>query len=313
MPAWFWVAAGLAVLVLVLVAVVAVLVVVYQDNVVYVTHVYEQPVLPEDLGFVEHESYENVVLKTRDGEQLHGVFFKAAAAAPPDVAAGRRICDGESTPTILWLHENAGSLVSRIPQVSDVVRLVGCNVFLFDYRGYGASSGAPSEQGLKIDAEDALAWLAQRPDIDANKIVVFGRSLGGAVAVHLATEPTTRDRIAALLLENTFTTLPDLAVALLPPLRLLVPYLRSQWRSIDAVRKHGLRVPTLFFAALRDRTVPHAQMLKLYLAARSSSAPELRDRIQMRVFAHGGHMTLPQDNLMYHSYLRDWLADVFCR
>ena len=311
MPVWFWVAAVFVVLLLLLVAAAALLVVVYQDKIVYAAHVDEQVVLPEDLGYVEHESYENVVLTTRDGEKLHGVFFWAAAAPLPEEAAGRRISWGDSTPTVLWLHENAGSIASRLPQVSDVVRLVGCNVFIFDYRGYGASSGTPSEQGLKIDAEDALLWLTRRPDIDKSRVVVFGRSLGGAVAVHLATEPSTRDLFAALLLENTFASLPELAVALFSPLRLLLPFLHNHWGSVDAVRRHGLRVPTLFFAALRDRTVPHAQMLKLYLAARSSSTPKARDRIQMRVFAHGGHMTLPQENLMYHSYLRDWLDSVF--
>lgn len=286
---------------------------VFQERLVYVPDIGEPPLVPEQLGFVAGESYEDAVVPTPDGERLHGVLFRARA-----VVAGLRAGEPlrteavRRTPTLLWLHANAGSLASRLPAVRAVVAQVRCNVFIVDYRGYGASTGTPSEAGLQTDGAAALRWLRARRDIDAAKIVVFGRSIGGAVALHLATDPATATAFGALLLENTFTTLPDLARALLPrPLRPLARHARSQWRSIDRVRAHGVRVPTMFFAAVHDEMVPHAHMRALYDAARAHSAPALRPHIAMRTFLRGGHMTLPDANLMYHSWLHDWLADVF--
>lgn len=300
--------AGLGLAVLVVVGLL-----VFQDRLVYVPDIPEPALVPEALGFVAGETYEDVVVPTPDGERLHGLFFRARA-----VAAGLRAGEplrGEAvrrTPTLLWLHANAGSVVSRLPAVRAVVARVQCNVLIVDYRGYGASTGAPSEAGLCTDAAAALGWLRARRDVDAAAIAVFGRSLGGAVAVHLATTAATATAFGALLLENTFTTLPDLARTLLPrPLRPLARFARSQWRSIDRLRAHGVRVPTMFFAAVHDEMVPHAHMCALHAAACAHSPPALRPRIAIRKFLRGGHMTLPDANLMYHSWLHDWLADVF--
>ena len=309
MPTWLLVVLGIiaAVILLLLIAVV-----VFQDRVVYIPDIDEPQMSPEMFGFVEGVSYEDLMIPTRDGEQLHALFFKARA-----VVHGERAGDPlhreavKTTPTILWLHANAGTVDLRLPTIHDVVAYAKCNVFIIDYRGYGDSTGKPSEPGLKIDAEDALQYLRSRSDIDTSKIVVFGRSLGGAVAVHLATNPATADKFGALLLENTFTTLPDLAVSLLPLLLLVVPFSRNQWRSIDEIRKHGLKVPTMFFAAVHDEMIPHQQMCDLYETACSSVPEDFRQKIRMRKFLRGRHMSLPESNLMYFSWLRDWLVEVF--
>ena len=309
MPTWLIVVIGIG-LAFVLLVVVGLLV--FQDSLVYVPDVGEPALEPEQLGFVAGYSYEDVALATPDGERLPAMFFRARA-----VAAGLRAGEPlrteavRRTPALLWLHANAGTLVSRLPAVRDVVARAGCSVLIVDYRGYGASTGAPSEAGLRTDAETALRWLRARADVDAAQIVVFGRSIGGAVAVHLATAPATATLFGALVLENTFTTLPDLARTLLPrPLRPLARFSRNQWRSLDRLCAHGVRVPTMFFAAVHDEMVPHAHMCALHAAARDHSDPALRPRIAIRKFLRGGHMTLPDANLMYYSWLHDWLAEV---
>ena len=90
-------------------------------------------------------------------------------------------------PTVLYLHGNAGNIGHRLVNVQGLYNSIGCNVALVEYRGYGRSEGTPSEEGLCMDAQAALDFLLTRSDINTEKILVFGRSLGGAVAIDLAT------------------------------------------------------------------------------------------------------------------------------
>ena len=309
MPTWLLIVIGVILAPIVLAAVCVVLL---QDRIVYVRDIGEPMLLPEMYGFEEGVSYENVTINTRDGERLHGWFFKARMVVNGERAGNPLLQESvKLTPTIFWLHANAGTVCLRLPSIYNVVTFAKCNVFIIDYRGYGLSTGLPSEQGLKIDAEDSLKYLLSRSDIDPKKIVVFGRSLGGAVAVHLATNPETADKFGALVLENTFSTLADLAVKLLPAFRPLVPFLHSHWLSIEEIKKHSVKVPTMFFAAVHDEMIPHEQMCALYEAARQSLDENKRDMVRIRKFLRGGHMSLPESNLMYYSWLRDWLAEVF--
>ena len=90
-------------------------------------------------------------------------------------------------PTVLYLHGNAGNIGHRLVNVQGLYNSIGCNVALLEYRGYGRSEGTPSEEGICMDAQAALDFLLTRSDINTEKILVFGRSLGGAVAIDLAT------------------------------------------------------------------------------------------------------------------------------
>ncbi len=113
--------------------------------------------------------------------------------------------------TVLFCHGNAGNLSHRIGTLGVLHDHVGVSVLIFDYRGYGRSEGKPNETGILADARAARAWLAQRAGIEETEIVVLGRSIGGAVAVDLAC-----DGAKALVLESTFTSLPDMAARLYP-------------------------------------------------------------------------------------------------
>ncbi|KAI3699431.1 hypothetical protein L2E82_43741 [Cichorium intybus] len=153
---------------------------------------------------------------------------------------------------IPFFQQNAGSILlsdiaHRLEMVCIMLQKLHCNVFMLSYRGYGASDGFPSEQGITMDVQAALDHLSQRTDINTSQIVVFRRSLGGAVgAVVTKNNP---DKVAALILENTFTSILDMAGVILPFLKYFIGVssstsknpkflnfvVRSQWSIIDVI------------------------------------------------------------------------------
>ncbi|EPS64763.1 hypothetical protein M569_10016, partial [Genlisea aurea] len=241
------------------------LLVAFQEKLVYV------PVLP---GLTRSYSVtparfrllsEDVWLTSSDGIRLHSWFIKPF----PD-------CRG---PTMLFFQENAGNIAHRLEMVAILLQRLHCNVFMLSYRGYGASDGFPSQVGITKDAQAALDHLIQRTDIDTSRIVVFGRSLGGAVGATLT--KNNPDKVAALILENTFTSILDMAGVLLPILkwfigksgckgpRILNFLVRSPWNTIDVVGQ--IKQPILFLSGLRDEMVPPSHMEMLYAKAAANN------------------------------------------
>ncbi|XP_016510724.1 alpha/beta hydrolase domain-containing protein WAV2 [Nicotiana tabacum] len=237
----------------------------FQEKLVYVpvlpglTKSY--PITPARLRLL----YEDVWLRSSDGVRLHAWFIKVF----PN-------CRG---PTIIFFQENAGNIAHRLEMVRIMLQRLQCNVFMLSYRGYGASDGYPSQLGITKDAQAALDHLVQRTDIDTSRIVVFGRSLGGAVGSVLT--KNNPDKVAGLILENTFTSILDMAGVLLPflkwviggsgskGLKLLNFVVRSPWNTIDVIGE--IRQPILFLSGLQDEMVPpvHMQMLYAKAAARN--------------------------------------------
>ncbi|WVZ66653.1 hypothetical protein U9M48_015843 [Paspalum notatum var. saurae] len=203
-------------------------------------------------------AYEDVWLRAADGVRLHSWFIRHSPT-----------CQG---PTILFFQENAGNIAHRLEFVRLMMQRLQCNVFMLSYRGYGESDGYPSQKGITYDAQAALDHLAQRKDIDTTRIVIFGRSLGGAVGAVLA--KNNPDKVAALILENTFTSILDMAGIMLPFLRwfiggssskgpkLLNCVVRSPWNTLDIVGE--VKQPILFLSGLQDELVPPPHMKTLY-------------------------------------------------
>ena len=135
---------------------------------------------------------------TSDGLSLHGWFARKNLG---NVGASE-------TPqyTLLFCHGNAGNITHRLENLAYLVQL-GLQVFIFDYRGYGKSEGRPSEDGLYRDALAAYDYMVSRDDVKNQSLIIFGRSLGGAVAVELATQRPCHK----LILESTFTSAQDMA------------------------------------------------------------------------------------------------------
>ena len=141
---------------------------------------------PSDIGLL----FDNIKLETADGIQLSGWFV------PHDEARG----------VILFCHGNAGNISHRLESIQVFHRL-GLEVFIFDYRGYGESQGRPSEQGTYEDVKVAWQYLTQERNMQPERIILFGRSIGGAIASNIACE----HRPGAVMLESTFTSMPNLA------------------------------------------------------------------------------------------------------
>ena len=166
---------------------------------------------------------------------------------------------GGAGPAVLVCNGNGGDRSMRAALAAALSRL-GLAVLLFDYRGYGGNPGAPTEEGLAADARAALAYLAGRPDVDPDRVVYFGESLGAAVALRLATERPP----AALVLRSPFASLAEVGQHHYPvvPVSLL---LRDRYDS--AALAGRLTAPLLVVAGDRDRIVPLAHTRRLFAAA----------------------------------------------
>jgi fermentation-respiration switch protein FrsA (DUF1100 family) len=226
-----------------------------QDRLLYFPQVgRDNPATPAAAGL----QFENLRLQTEDGETLAAWWVPA----PAEKTRG----------AVLLLHGNAGSIADRIMYLPHFHAL-GYAVLLVDYRGYGASSGKPSEQGTYLDAQAAWQWLTIGRGIKPGAIVVAGESLGGAVAAELAARMQPR----ALVLISTFTSVPDLGSEIYPwlPVRLI-----SRYRYDTLAHLRNYRGPVLVAHSRDDEIVPFAHGERLIAAA-----PGEKSMLEMR----GGH------------------------
>jgi len=149
------------------------------------------------------------------------------------------------------------------------------NVFAFDYRGYGFSQGTPSEPGLIEDSEAALNYLAElgsQKVIDPNKVFLFGRSLGGAVVVQLASRGIKLPlQPAGIIIENSFTSIADMLDSLFPFLAFSIlkkNFLRLKWETEKTISQ--IKVPILFLSGEKDELVPAGHMTRLKNASKTN-------------------------------------------
>jgi uncharacterized protein len=180
-------------------------------------------------------------MTTEDGLKLHAWYLPA----------------DHPLATIVMAHGNAGNISNRIGMMS-ALRQYGFSVFQFDYRGYGRSEGTPSEEGIYIDGQTAFDFAAKLPQVDPDKIVLWGTSLGGAVAVDVAT----KRQAAVLILESTFTSAGDMADIYYPFARYL---LKTKMNSIGKISQ--IHTPLLILHGRKDSTVPIRLGQELYAAA----------------------------------------------
>lgn len=194
---------------------------------------------PKDMGL----NYIDAYFKTDDGLLLNGWLT----------------ISGKENPNLLWCHGNAGNISHRVENIK-LLHDEGINVFIFDYRGYGKSQGRPSEAGVYSDAMAAFNYLYSRNDIDRNKIIIFGRSLGASVAIDLVL----RIKARGLILESAFTSVKDMGRLHYPyiPLRRVVSH---KFDSLSKISK--INIPVLFIHGDRDDIVPVEMGKKLFTAA----------------------------------------------
>jgi fermentation-respiration switch protein FrsA (DUF1100 family) len=200
-------------------------------------------------------AYEEVSFASGDGTRLNGWWIPASGAG--------------HAPVLLLCHGNAGNMGSRVEKVR-ILHELGLALFLFDYRGYGKSKGSPSEKGLYEDARAAYRYLTEQRKIPARAVILHGESLGGAVAVELAT----RLEAGAVITESTFTSVVDMGRRYFPflPIRFLVT---QNFDSLSKIRK--VRAPILVLHSPEDDIVPFEMGRRLFEAAPEPKAfSELR-------------------------------------
>ncbi|MBN2418182.1 MAG: alpha/beta hydrolase [Deltaproteobacteria bacterium] len=190
-----------------------------------------------------HMKWRDVYLDTPDGEVLHGWFFTVT----------------QDEPVILFFHGNAGNISHRLDYIERLIRL-GFNVFIIDYRGYGKSSGKPSEEGIYIDALCAYDHLVSNEKTRPENIVLLGRSLGCAAAI----ETATRRKARALILESGFLSVRHMARHM-GIFILISPFLPENYNNLDKIK--NILVPKLIIHGKDDRIVPFAMGEKLFAAA----------------------------------------------
>jgi len=195
---------------------------------------------PADLGL----EYRELALTSSDGVELHGWFIPAVAARG----------------AVLVSHGNAGSIELRL-ELARAFHELGASVLLYDYRGYGKSSGRPDEEGTYRDAEAAYAHLTVVEGLPSERIVLYGESLGTGVTIELAR----RHPCAAVIAESAFTSLPDVGAKAYPYLPV---HLLARYRYDNLAKIAGLGAPLLLIHSPTDEIVPVEHARQLFEEAR---------------------------------------------
>ena len=226
---------------------------------------------PIDVGM----DYQDVSIDTADGVTLHGWFIV-----------------GRSSQVLLFFHGNAGNISHRLDSIRQF-RNLGLSVLIIDYRGYGQSSGRTTEKGIYRDADAAWRYLTEDRGISAGDIVIFGRSLGASVASRLAAQ----QQPLALIVESSFTSIPDIAQE-------LYPWLPARWlsRLSHATRDYvgDVRCPVLVAHSRDDEIIPFHHGEAIF-----ASANEPRTLLALRGTHNDGYL---RDERAYVEGVRTFLT-----
>jgi len=210
---------------------------------------------PANIGL----EYYDVDLTTKDNIKLHGWFIAGSKTHKPKH-------------TLLFFHGNAGNISHRLDSIK-LFHQLGLNVFIIDYRGYGQSAGKISEKGMYHDAEAAWLYLTEQQNIKPENIIIFGRSLGGAIAAWLASQHTP----AALIIESSFSSVESMGKRFYPflPVKLIS---RFHFNTEEYTRE--VQCPVLITHSRNDEIIPYEESQKIY-----NSATEPKQFLHMQ----GGH------------------------
>ncbi|KAF2262497.1 BEM46 family protein-like protein [Lojkania enalia] len=243
---------------------------------------------PSQFGIAD---YEELMIPTPDGESLSAFYLRANKQYARNV-------------TILMFHGNAGNIGYRIPIAKILEDDIGCNVLMLQYRGYGLSSGTPNEKGLMIDAQTGIDYIRQRLELRGTRIVLYGQSIGGAVAIASAARNLKQGDIAGIILENTFTSIRKLIPTAFPPAKYLAPLCHQLWPNEETLpRITG--IPILFLSGLKDEIIPSSHMVQLYRICRSE--PKI-----WKEFPNGSHNdTVAEPG--YFAYIDDFISQYVAR
>lgn len=210
-----------------------------QDSMLYIPGDRTLRMKPSDIGL----KYEDVRLETADNVVIHGWLMTV------DKPKG----------VVIFCHGNAGNISHRVDNLRLFAEL-GFSVLIFDYRGYGQSSGKPTEAGTYLDGEAVYDYLVEVKEIKPEKIVVFGRSMGAAIATYIAS----KRKCGGLIIESAFTSVPDIGQQLYPflPVRLL-----SRYSYDSKARLKTIHCPVLVAHSPNDEIIPFSHGEQLFQVA----------------------------------------------
>lgn len=208
---------------------------------------------PADLGL----EFETLNLLTPDNERINGWYIPGTSKAEK---------------TVLFLHGNAGNISHRLETIK-IFNQLGFNFLIFDYRGFGMSTGKPSEMGTYLDADTAWKYLTEEKNVSPKEVIIVGRSLGGGVAAELAK----KIQPAMLILESTFTSMPEVSAKHYPfmPTDLIVKHRYETNKKLK-----DIHCPILFTHSRKDEVIPFEHSQRNFAAAN-----EPKQFIEL----HGGH------------------------
>lgn len=225
-------------------------------------------------------TFEKIALKTEDNLKISAWYIPADNARY----------------TVLFCHGNAGNMTHRLDTIN-IFNELGLNCLVFDYRGYGDSQGIPTEEGTYRDAMAAWKWLTDIRKVHPDRIIVFGRSLGGSVAANLAS----RVRPKGLVLESAFTSYENIGKKFYPymPVHLFAKF---TYDTMGSLRQHD--GPVMIIHSRNDEIVPFEFGLRLYEAA-----GEPKTFVEISGSHNDGFLFSGQT---YTSGWKDWLESLSC-
>lgn len=206
---------------------------------------------PQDIAL----DYEDVNVTTADGVKLNGWFI------PSDMPRA----------TILFSHGNGGNISHRLEKIK-ILNKLDLNILIYDYRGYGLSAGKPSEEGLYLDADAMYGYLINKKKISPETIIAYGESLGGAVAIDLASKQV----IGGLIIEDSFTSVREVAKKIFPFIPSAV--YKTKYDSLKIIK--DIDIPKLIFHSIEDEIIPFELGKKLF-----DASAEPKKFVELR----GGH------------------------
>jgi uncharacterized protein len=241
---------------------------------------HDVPATPKDWGL----AYDDVDFKSADGTNLNGWFLNAN--------------DNEVKGTIVFSHGNAGSIGHHLWLVTWLVK-EGYNVFMYDYRGFGKSGGVVNREGMVQDVSAAFDYVVKRPDVDKDKLVSYGHSLGGAKSV-TALARKNLDGLRAIIIDGTFSSYQAMARVIGGELGAsLITDELSPRESVDKITE----TPLLVIHGDKDQVVPLAQGKELFKLAN-----EPKTFFEVKGGTHGD--SLSRDDGAYRKRMLKWLEEV---
>ncbi|KAG0690341.1 hypothetical protein C6P40_003159 [Pichia californica] len=212
--------------------------------------------------------YEEITIVTDDNEKLQSYLLTHDSTDP-----------NYANKTILILSPNAGNIGYFLPILHYIYQNLKYNVFIYSYRGYGSSTGSPSEYGLKKDADAVMRYISTNKQLSQSSIILYGRSLGGAVSIYIAAKYG--HLISGIILENTFLSIPKVVPYIFPLLSPFSFICSEIWNSEEDVKKINPDIPCLFLSGTEDEIVPPKHMKVLYDTISESSD---KDRTGVKIW-----------------------------